>query len=183
MWSDQGAYRVVRHRDEASRDAAGAAGGDMFVLEESLGYLAQLLARDFRRVLARCLAQHGVASGQWPVLLALWERDGQSQKALSLQVGVEGPTMVRTLDRMERDDLVRRVPDPRDRRRFHVRLTERGRALRDVLVPCALAGNAAATRSFTAAERSQAHLLVKRMVAALEAALSDAEDGSAPSQA
>lgn len=161
--------RVVRCRGEAAGSPDGDADGGVFVIEESLGYLANRLARALARTLAGCLAPHGVSVGQWAVLLVLWAQDGQSQKQLSRGVAVEAATMVRSLDRMERDGLVRRVRNPRDRREFRVHLTENGQALRDVLVPCAVAGNAAATRSFTAGEHRLLLDLLRRMLAALDA--------------
>ncbi len=46
--------------------------------------------------------------------------------------------MVRTIDHMERDGLVRRVRNVRDRRRIDIFLTDKGWALRDSLVPVPL---------------------------------------------
>jgi DNA-binding MarR family transcriptional regulator len=161
------AFRVVRRRDEVDEPLNAEADGEMFVVEESLGYVVNRLARAFARILADCLAPHGVPVGQWGVLLILWARDGQSQKELSRGVAIEEATMVRTLDRLERDGLVQRVRNPRDRRQIHVYLTDKGRELRDVLVPCAIAGNAAATSSLTATEQRQLLDLVQRMLVAL----------------
>ena len=66
-----------------------------------------------------------------------------SQAELSRVVAIEPPTMVRTIDRMARDGLVTRVPDPDDLRLTRIYLTERGRSLRDELIPKAIAVNAA----------------------------------------
>jgi DNA-binding MarR family transcriptional regulator len=65
----------------------------------------------------------------------LWARDGMSQAELSRTVAIEPPTMVRTIDRMVRDGLVKRRPDPRDARISRIHFTNRGRSLRDELVP------------------------------------------------
>jgi MarR family transcriptional regulator for hemolysin len=71
----------------------------------------------------------------------LWSQDGMSQAELSRVVAIEPPTMVRTVDRMVRDGLVQRRPDPTDGRISRIYLTKRGRALRDELVPRAVAVN------------------------------------------
>jgi len=156
---------VVRRRDEAAaRD--GPAGGP-FVVEESLGYLVNYLARVFSRALADALSPHGVAPAQWAVLLILWAEEGLSQTELSRRVAVEEPTMVRTLDRLERDGLVRRERDAHDRRRSRIVLTERGRALRDVLVPGAVAVNAAAQEALTPTERRHLPGTLRRLIVAL----------------
>ncbi len=171
--------QVIRRRSETVGLPDGDGDPEVFVIEESLGYLANRLARALARTLAGCLAPHGVSVGQWAVLLILWAQDGQSQKQLSRGVAIEEATMVRNLDRMERDGLVRRVRNPRDRREIRVHLTENGQALRDVLVPCAVAGNAAATRSFTAGEHRLLLDLLQRMLAALDAPPGgDAQEGA-----
>jgi DNA-binding MarR family transcriptional regulator len=70
--------------------------------------------------------------------------------------------MVRTIDRMVRDGLVMRVPDPNDGRVSRIFLTERGHALRSELVPRAVAVNAANVGRLTPNERrSLSRLLVK----------------------
>ena len=99
-------------------------------------------ARSLAHQLAEELRPAGVGIGQWAVLMFLWARDGMSQAELSRVVAIEPPTMVRTIDRMVRDGLVTRVPDPDDGRVTRIRLTERGRSLRDELVPKATAVNA-----------------------------------------
>jgi DNA-binding MarR family transcriptional regulator len=160
--------RVAASRDELPAQTGGAPGDGAFVIEESVGYLVNYLARAFARAHAERLAGHGATLGQWAVLVFLWERDGQSQGELSRSVAIEDATMVRTIDRMERDGLVRRVRDARDRRRVNVFLTDKGRALRDPLVPCAVATNEAATRPFTEAEKRQLSDFLRRMIGALE---------------
>ena len=54
--------------------------------------------------------------------------------------------MVRTIDRLVRDGLVTRVADPADGRVSRIYLTDRGRSLRDELVPMAVAVNEASWR-------------------------------------
>ncbi len=146
----------------------GSGHGGRFAIEESLGYQVNYLAKAFARELAGRLAPHGVSPAQWGVLVFLWAEDGLSQTELSRRVAIEDATMVRTLDRMERDGLVRRERDPGDRRRMRIRLTERGRALRDVLVPLAQGGNEKAAAGLTGAERRQLADLLRRVTAALE---------------
>ncbi len=106
--------------------------------------------------------------GQWAVLMFLWAQDGQTQRELSRNVAIEDATMVRTLDRMERDGLVRRERNPRDRREIRVYLTEKGWGLRDTLVPEAIAGNRTASRGLSEDEQRQLLDLLRRVIGALE---------------
>ncbi len=139
--------------------------GQEFVIEDSLGYLVNRVARSLAHQLAEELRPAGVGIGQWAVLIFLWARDGMSQAELSRVVAIEPPTMVRTIDRMVRDGLVTRVPDPDDGRVTRIHLTERGRSLRDELVPKAVAVNARNLGRMTEREgRTLQRLLSKLLV-------------------
>ena len=157
----------VRTRAEMQGRADGAASGDTaapgeFVIEDSLGYLVNRVARSIAHQLAEAIGPAGVAIGQWAVLLSLWARDGMSQADLSRVVAIEPPTMVRTIDRMVRDGLVTRVADPRDGRLSRIHLTDRGRSLRNELVPKAVMVNATMLgRLSTSESRTLRRLLVK----------------------
>jgi len=73
------------------------------------------------------LARHGSSLATWMVLRSAAREEGLSQRELASRVRVEGPTLVRHLDRMEQDGLVVRRRDERDRRVVRVCLTEAGR--------------------------------------------------------
>ncbi len=60
------------------------------------------------------------------VLLALWDEDGLKANELGKRAGLEPSTMTGLLDRMEKDDLLRREPDPNDRRAHRIYLTRAG---------------------------------------------------------
>ena len=133
-----------------------------FVIEDSLGYLVNRMARLMAHELGERIRPAGVAIGQWVVLLFLWARDGMTQAELSRVVAIEPPTMVRTIDRMARDGLVSRALDPDDGRLSRIYLTERGRSLRDELVPLAMAVNDAILQRLTVNEgRTLRRLLTK----------------------
>lgn len=176
--NDHAKFVVVPNRTEASPGEGAAAGTRAFVIDESVGYRVNYAAKLFARVLYACLKRHGVMPGQWGTLMHLWAHDGQPQKDLAAHTGVDDATMVRTLDRMERDGLVRRVRNARDRRQINVFLTEKGRGLCDSCIPCAIAGNEAATRDFSEAEVAQLDDFLRRMSAALERELSAQQERS-----
>lgn len=115
----------------------------------------------------KALAAHGVRAGQQFTLRALWDEDGLTPGELARRIGVEKPTIVRGLGRMEAAGLVARRPDPDDGRLVRVWLTARGRALREVvpaledrIVDEGLAG-------FSADERRQFTGYVERLLANL----------------
>ena len=137
-----------------------------FVVGESLGYLVNRAARLMAGELAERIRPAGVGIGQWAVLLVLWARDGQTQSELARSVAIEPPTMVRTIDRMERDGLVARRADPRDARLTRIHLMDRGRDLRDRLVPEAVAVNEAVASRLTPAEARTLRRLLAKVVTA-----------------
>jgi DNA-binding MarR family transcriptional regulator len=139
-------------RDQGPVQEPAASAAHEFVISESLGYLINRAARSMAHQLAQELRPAGIGIGQWAVLLPLWARDGLSQAELSRVVAIEPPTMVRTIDRMVRDGLATRASDPDDGRRTRIYLTERGRSLRDELIPKAVAVNTATLGRLTPAE-------------------------------
>jgi len=60
------------------------------------------------------------------VLLSLWNKDGLKGNELGRRAGLEPSTMTGLLDRMERDGLAKRKPDPNDRRAHRIHLTKEG---------------------------------------------------------
>jgi DNA-binding MarR family transcriptional regulator len=138
------------------------------VIEDSLGYLVNRVARLMAHDLADELRPAGVGIGQWAVLLFLWARDGMSQAELSQVVAIEPPTMVRTIDRMVRDGFVSRSTDPKDARVSRIYLTDRGRALRDDLIPKAIAVNAATLGRLTAREGNELRRLLAKLIGQTE---------------
>ncbi|WP_259782904.1 MarR family winged helix-turn-helix transcriptional regulator [Aestuariispira ectoiniformans] len=103
--------------------------------EKSLGYASRMTHRAFARSLQRRLAKHGVPIGQWHFLRILWLRDGLTQKDLSDELGIMGPTAVVALRAMEKNGLINRIRNEDDRRKVNIFLTDKGRALKDDLTP------------------------------------------------
>jgi DNA-binding MarR family transcriptional regulator len=160
-------WSVRLRANEADHGPAHGAPGSRtreFVIEDSLGYVINRVARSFAQELAGELRQRGIGIGQWAVLLFLWARDGMSQAELARVVAIEPPTMVRTIDRMVRDGLVTRAPDPEDRRISRIHLTDRGRALRDELVPKAAAVNEANLARLTKSEGRTLYRLLAKLL-------------------
>jgi DNA-binding MarR family transcriptional regulator len=97
-------------------------------------------------VVAR-LAEHPVLPGRWTLLRILWERDGITQRELSIEAGVMEPTTVIALRAMESLGYVSLEQRPEQRKNIDVRLTPLGRRLQDDLVTPAQEVDAAAHAS------------------------------------
>ena len=143
---------------------------DEFTRDSSLGYQVNHLARLLEAALHQRISPLGVVPGQFAQILALYEEDGLTQRQLCDLVRIEQPTMAKTLQRMERDRLVRREPDPGDRRRARVLLTARARALRSDLVDAATEVNTAATKGLSHREIGEFMRTLARIIGNLEIA-------------
>ena len=81
------------------------------------------VTRGFYRLADVELRPFGLATGQMPVLVSLKNGQALSQAELARIAQVEQPSMAQLLNRMERDGLVERVPDPQDKRSRLISLT------------------------------------------------------------
>ncbi|WP_394168471.1 MarR family winged helix-turn-helix transcriptional regulator [Saccharospirillum alexandrii] len=99
------------------------------------------MVRDASRLLAKSLqsrlANHGVSFGHWSFLRILWVTEGLTQRELSEEAGVMEPTTFTALKAMEANQLIERRHLNGNRRKLHIFLTDKGRALKDVLTPLA----------------------------------------------
>jgi MarR family transcriptional regulator for hemolysin len=134
--------------------------------DASGGYVTNRAARLFIRALERRLLHGGV--GQMPVFLALINGGALTQTELARTASVEQPTMANTLQRMERDGLIDRTPDPADKRSTLVSLSKLGRRRAAEAMEAALEVNGVALAPLTAAERKSFFSLIHRIIAALE---------------
>ncbi len=133
----------------------------------SAGYLANHMARLFEQALSDAIRSFDLSPGQFPTLLALRNRDGQTQAELVREVDVEQATLALTLKRMERDGLIRREPHPDDSRAKLIFLTPKAKSLETRATAAAAAVNARALEGLSRAEADQFLSLMARVIAAL----------------
>ncbi|HEY4079278.1 MAG TPA: MarR family transcriptional regulator [Burkholderiaceae bacterium] len=119
--------------------------------------------RGFLRLADQQLREQGLAMGHLPVLLALKDGQPRSQAELARLAQVEQPSMAQLLNRMERDGLVERVPDPADKRSRLILLTAACRARMPKSREVMEALSAEALVGFSEAEVVQLAKLVGRL--------------------
>ncbi len=73
----------------------------------------------------------GITYPQYLVLHALWEEDARTIGQIAERLSLESSTVTPLVKRMETAGLMTRTRNPADERQVQVRLTERGRALRE----------------------------------------------------
>ena len=91
-----------------------------------LGYLLKHASLKLTALTDAALEPFGIDSKDFGTLRVLAHREPASQLQVAQTLGIDRTTMVAVLDVLERKGIVRRRPDPADRRRNVVELTEQG---------------------------------------------------------
>ena len=118
------------------------------------------------------LAGHGLNQGEYRLLLRLATRAadnrmsaGELSRALMLSSGA----MTNRLDRLETAGLVRRLPDPRDRRGVVIELTDEGRRQVDAAVIEQAAKEIDVLNALSGRELASLNTLLRKVLSSLEA--------------
>jgi MarR family transcriptional regulator for hemolysin len=133
------------------------------------GHYFSRIARGLARIGDIRLRDLGFATAQLPVLTALKDGARMSQTELARWAKVEQPTMAQMLTRMERDGIIRREPDPRDRRGSLVSLTKKAGTRLPAGRAILRQGNAEMTKGLSASEVETLVGLLRRVLANVEA--------------
>jgi DNA-binding MarR family transcriptional regulator len=96
--------------------------------------LAAMLAPLIRELIAAelpVLEAHGLSMWGYSVLLGLDQSPVRTQAALAEAIGADKSRIIPVLDELEAKGLIRRRPDPEDRRVRLLEITDKGRAAKD----------------------------------------------------
>jgi len=107
----------------------------MFKLDTLVSYDAANYMKQITEVFGRKLEKKGVTRIQLIALYYIGKNGTLNQKELASYMEVKNSTVVRLIDRMERDELVYREKDKHDRRATILSLTGKGGIYRDKLLP------------------------------------------------
>ena len=105
--------------------------------KESIGYSIAIAYRALRKALDAELERYGITFAQWQILAGLALEGEISQVKLAELIGVEGPTLVRTLDRMEQKGWIKRKVSSRDRRQKLISPTKKVEGVWRKMTECA----------------------------------------------
>lgn len=141
------------------------------------GFRIARIARRLRQAVDAEVRSLGLTEATWrPLVYVRRLGDGVRQKELATALSIEGPSLVRLLDNLERRGLIERRADENDRRARGIHLTRAGRDL--------------ARRAAKVGGEIQARLLAnvpadelaacQRVLAAIERELEDRQDLAAP---
>lgn len=133
-----------------------------YVLEEQIGYVLRRVSQRHIAIFAQSIPQ--VTPVQLAVLARLAELGPLSQNRLGRETAMDAATIKGVVDRLARQGLVSTAPDPADRRRLTVTLTDAGAALFGQLAETALAISSRTLEPLSAEERALLMALLVRLV-------------------
>lgn len=107
----------------------------MFDLDTCLGFITNNIAKEISECFNDRLLLVGITRVQWIALYYLGEEEIISQCELAENMGVKASSVARLIDRMEREEYVVRKRSEKDKRRVDLHLTNKGKKLREELLP------------------------------------------------
>ena len=121
------------------------------------------------RVADHHLARHNISQGRFTVLMLLLDKiekcpQPRTPAELAEMAGVARATMTGLIDTLERDGLVKREPDPVDRRMMSVALSPKGEALMRTILPGHFKIMAALMTELSESERKTLVRLLNKIV-------------------
>lgn len=114
------------------------------------------------------LKPYEITHGYTYFLMELYRCDGLTQTQLQRAIGIEQPTVVRTLDRMERDGFIVRKASATDRRVFNIYLTEKGKSCEPKVLTAARILNQSLLETFSKDEEKIIQSFLQKLIDNLE---------------
>jgi DNA-binding MarR family transcriptional regulator len=138
---------------------------------EAITQRVHMLHRGFEIGIAETSERFGLTAGEYAVLARLrgaGEPYRMSPSRLAESCILSSGAMTNRLDNLEEARLVKRVPDPADRRSVQVELTAKGRRVWDEMATLAAAREAQVTEPLDDDEKEQLNALLRRLVLSYE---------------
>ena len=129
------------------------------------------LNRRLHKMLDKTLSEFGLSLGEWKVLNHLQSADPPYRRSvgkLAERADLSSGAMTNRLDRLEEANLVRRLPDPDDRRGVQVELTEHGLKTWEEALRSGAAQEALVAAALTKEEKAQLNSLLRRLMREFE---------------
>jgi len=131
----------------------------------SLGMQVILTSKSLERLVEVEMKNRlSLTGSQWKIILALNLSDGLSQKELAEKIYVDGSTLVPIMDKMEREELVERRPDPKDRRNNRIFLTKKSESVVDSIIEIILQVRKLAYKGLSQEELESARATLKKIM-------------------
>ena len=97
------------------------------------GFLITKIKQLHSRALAQCISDKGIdafSGEQGKILFVLWRKDKITQKELATETGLAKNTITIMLEKMGKNNLIRKITDENDKRKSLVILTDYAKSLK-----------------------------------------------------
>ena len=125
---------------------------DRYVLEQQVGHLLRRAHQRHTSIFMAGMGDHQLTPTQFAALAKIFDHGAISQNRLGRLTAMDPATMQGVIGRLLNRDLVRRDPDPGDRRRMLLRLTESGER---TITACIDLGKAITTETLAPLSRAE----------------------------
>ncbi|CAL9375587.1 Transcriptional regulator SlyA [Streptomyces sp. enrichment culture] len=132
-------------------------------LRKSIAPKLRLAAKESRGFFEDELGKSGVTFATWTILATLKLEGSMIQRTLAQYLSIEGPTLSRHLETMERRGLVVRSRDGADRRTAVVALTDEGRSRYEEIESVALRSQERMLRGLSDSDVAQLSELLEKI--------------------
>lgn len=135
-----------------------------FDYENSIGFVVYSASKMMQKAFDLELRDKiGINLAQSKVIFALYMQSGPTQRELADKIGVESPTLVPIIDKMEKDGYVKRRSDDNDRRIKRIYTTPKADLLWDYMTECAAQIKKVSTKDLSEQEIKSALGVVKKI--------------------
>lgn len=94
----------------------------------SVGWMMKMISNRLGSLIEQELKRLGLDLKQFGVLMALLEEEGLTQTEIGKKITLPGYATTRTIDALEKKQLIERRTDERSRRSYRIYLTDKGHA-------------------------------------------------------
>ena len=137
--------------------------GGPYILDDQVGFLLRL-ASQRHAAIWQAHALEGLTAQQFTALVRIGEKGQVSQNRLGRLAAMDVATIKGVADRLRQKGLTRAEPDPEDRRRTLISLTDAGRALLEQMTQVGRRITEETLEPLSVAERETLLRLLRRLV-------------------
>ena len=134
-----------------------------FDMNLSLGFILNRTSIQSKALFTQRIKQFDISPEQWSLVFRTVESKGLTQKELSDSTYKDQANITRSIDRLEKKSLLKRVPNHNDRRIINIFPTEDAINLVDTIIPISSEFNSLLTKDFSEEEKQQLIKLLNKV--------------------
>ncbi|MCT7557875.1 MarR family winged helix-turn-helix transcriptional regulator [Aliarcobacter butzleri] len=134
-----------------------------FDMDLSLGFILNRTSIQSKALFTQKIKEFDISPEQWSLVFRVVESNGLTQKELSDSTYKDQANITRSIDRLERKGLLKRVSNQMDRRIINIYPTEKAINLVEKIIPISSRFNNYLTENFTEEEKNQLIKLLNKV--------------------